>query len=274
MNKKIKFVCILSSILIITTCTYPVIISEEQINNNKKVTIETCFYNGLFSNKNKKELTIKEANEIKQILLDLDEALENKNHKSISYFHNLLTKKGIINNNHVKYLSLNDENDSNITYDIGNNACFFKAKGTGVVAFPLEKRILEWITDEAGDQGGLGGIILAILLIILFYIPVMLVTHIIPLRVASPNLLVQLNNGTMNSFGLQGNKRIDVNDTMPPAQVNLSFFTGITIGLPDFNKNSTTNIISSDEPQEDESDGGFLFVFGYANKVEEINNTG
>jgi len=119
--------------------------------------------------------------------------------------------------------------------------------------FPVETEIIEWIQKNIEEQDSfLAGFVLMLLLLVLFYLPVMLVTHLIPFRIAMPHSQVDLNSGTMN---------VGDQEFTPPIKVNLTSFTGITISMP---KTSTGN------ESEDDSSGGFLFVKGYAGKVEEI----
>ena len=247
----------------------PVVFSQQTNYNIEKYSVKTTYFKGIKNVKNTVQLSESEILELKQVLTDLNKAIDDKDTELIKEYENYLSDKGIINTKIHSFSSLgifkNDENDTDVT----NKACMFKAIGTGIIAFPIETSVLNWIMQEAGEEGGLGGIILAILLIIIFYVPVMLATHIIPFRVALPFAMLQLNQGDMTTTGLNGRKTANIETSDDPLAVNLSFFTGLTIGFPEFNReeiNQTTS--SSYETLDEDSEGGFLFVYGWAASVE------
>jgi hypothetical protein len=123
------------------------------------------------------------------------------------------------------------------------------------MVFPIEKQTIDWIQEQADNQENfIAGFVIMLLLIVLFYIPVTLVTHLIPFRIAMPHSQVTLNSGTM---------KVGDQNVFPPVKVNLTSFTGITISTPNF---------SMGNESEDDSSGGFLFIKGYAGKVEEVDS--
>ena len=267
MIRKTTIFCTLASMMILFTCLYPAVISTEQIEKEKTITVETNLITGLFPQKTTMEMTESEIKELRQILNDLYEAIDNNNQESVEKYQGILVEKGVLNQKHLNFLKINNNNEApvNSSYDISNEACLFKAVGSGFIAMPLETSVLEWIVKEASEEGGLGGIILVVLLSILFYIPVMLVTHLIPFRIGMLSASIQLSNGDMSSTGLKGRKTVEVNQSDIPARANLTFFTGITIGIPPISLGNTT---ATYESNEENSEDGFLFVYGWAAKVE------
>lgn len=235
----------------------PVISASKTIENQEhvKVKINNCIYGSV--KQNIKDLTVEEVKELKQVLLKYDKAIEENNFDQIAKCESWLKEEGILNEKQLRILSLLNRHQGSLTTtsngNISGSNCIFSATGDGFMVFPIEVKTLEWIEEQAEKQENpIGGFVLVLLLIVLFYVPVMLATHLIPFRIAMPHAQVVLNSGTM---------KVGDQEVTPPVKVNLSFFTGITISTP---KTST------DDESEEGSSGGFLFVKGYTGKVEEV----
>jgi len=258
MNNKIPFLCIFSVLILIISFYSPAVLASKNTENQElvEVKINNCIYGSI--KQNIKYLTIKEVKEIKQILLEYDKAIEENNFDQIAKCESWLKDKGILNEKQFLILSLLNryQGYSIITSnaDISESNLKFSAIGNGFMVFPLEKQIIDWIQEQAENQENfIAGFVIMLLLIVLFYLPVMLVTHLIPFRIAMPHSQVTLNSGTM---------KIGDQDVIPPVKVNLTSFTGITISTPNFSMNNESR---------DNSSAGFLFVNGYAGKVEKVD---
>jgi len=257
MNNKIPFLCIFSVLILIISFYSPVVSASKNIENQElvEVKINNCIYGSI--KQDIKYLTVGEVKEIKQILLEYNKAIEENNFDQIAKCESWLKEKGILNEIQLLILSLlNRYEGSSITNsnaDISESNCKFSAIGNGFMVFPLEKQIIDWIQKQAENQENfIAGFVIMLLLLVLFYLPVMLVTHLIPFRIAMPHSQVTLNSGTM---------KVGDQNVIPPIKVNLTSFTGITISTPNF---------SMDNESGDGNSGGFLFVTGYAGKVEEV----
>jgi len=235
----------------------PIISASSTIENQKLIEVKINNYLYGSVKQNIKELQVEEVRELKQTLLKYDKAIQENNIDQIAKCESWLKEKGVLNEKELKILSLLNRYQGSQTTtsngDILGSNCIFSATGDGFMLFPVETEIIKWIQKNIEEQDSvLAGFVLMLLLLVLFYLPVMLVTHLIPFRIAMPHSQVDLNSGTMKV----GNQELT-----PPIKVNLTSFTGITISMP---KTSTGN-----ESEEDNS-GGFLFVKGYAGKVEEV----
>lgn len=257
MNKKITLLCIFSVLILIISFYSPVVFASKNIENQKHVEVKISNFKYGSIKQDIKYLTVEEVKEINHILLEYDKAIEENNFHQIAKCESWLKEKGILNEKQILILSLLDRYQgssrtiSNV--DISESNCRFSAIGNGFMVFPLEKQIIDWIQEQAENQENvIAGFVIMLLLLVLFYLPVMLVTHLIPFRIALPHSQVTLNSGTM---------KVGDQDLIPPVKVNLTSFTGITISTPN---------ISMDNESGDGSSGGFLFVRGFAGKVEEV----
>jgi len=256
MDKKIQYISIISVLILIVSFYSPVVFASSTIDEELlAVKINHCVYGS--TKQDIKYFKLEEVNEIKQILLDYDDAIKENNFVKISRYNSWLEDKGILNEKQILFLSLLNRYQSRASADSGSGISdsnvMFSATGNGFMVFPLEQQIIDWIQEQAENQENvIAALVIIILLLVLFYIPVMLVTHFVPFRIAMPHSQVVLNSGTM---------KVGDQNLVPPVRVNLTSFTGITI--------STPNISSNNESKGDTS-GGFLFVLGYAGEVEEV----
>lgn len=211
------------------------------------------------------EVSAEEAKEIKQILINLNEAIENNDEAAISQYETILNNKGIFGDEYQEFFSkktfsekMNQNN--NLLYpqylkkttadNISNILCYFNAIGTGGIFFMLALRFLEAMQQAISNASSLIEAFVILIALLPFFVMIYLFTHLIPFRILMPVGAISLTNGSMSSLGLQGYKRVKVGEDN--YDVNVSWFTGITL-----------NFIGSEEL------GGFLFVSGIAASVKE-----
>lgn len=229
------------------------------------VTIEVNRYYGKESKPIRTEVTLAEAEEVEQILINLNHAIENNDEQAISQYETILNEKGIFGETHQKFFSYNKYSEAmektNLAKytkyfknkagdNISNYMCYFNAIGEGIMLFYFGLTI--WNSIISAIQNASNPIIALILLIALlpFMIVILLLTDLIPFRILSPSGVVGVVNGTISSLGLGGFKRTKVGEV--GVDVNLSWFTGITINIPPINGKKS-----------------FLFVSGIAAEVKE-----
>ena len=257
MKKKIIYAnAILIGILIVLGSLSPAVCSKDLEN----VTIEVKRYNGKNSEPIYTDVNPEEAEEIRQILINLNNAIENNDEAAISQYESILNDKGLFGENHQKFFSNNQytelmEKTNLVKYtkyfgskngdNISNTMCYFNAIGEGVMLWWLGVRLYEAIIEIVTNASNpIAGLIL-FLALLPFLVMVILFSNLIPFRILAPIGIMAFRNGTISSLGLKGFKKLVVGEE--GAEVNLSFFTGITI-----------NIATS-----------FLFVSGIALGVKE-----
>ena len=266
MKGKVVVLSTIVAILVVLGGLSPSVCSKDlEAFSNENLIIEVNRYDGKNSEPICTELTYEEAEEIKQILIQLNEAIENSDEEAISQYEEFLNEKGIFGDDYQKFYS-NDEfselmEKSKLTRysnffgqkngdNISNYMCYFNAIGKGIMLFTLGLKLWEGIVRAVENASSpLAGLII-LLALLPFLILVMLFTHLIPFRILMPEGAITMQSGTISSLGLMGFKKVVV-DT-EPVDVNLSWFTGITINLP-FSENP------------------FLFVSGIALEVKETD---
>ncbi len=265
LNKKIVFLSILSAIIMITI-GFSSAVAKNTTTKSEKIVFETKIYTGLNVEKKLTELTLEEAEEIKKIINDLETALIQNDVEAIAIYKTILQDKGIIDEKSSKFIRPEKES-AELSDDISNSMCYFHAMGVGLLLFPFENRILEAITEAARNiaeqtDNPIAAVIIAlvvfILLFVLFCLPVMIVTHLVPVRIMMPSAKIQLKNGKMWTRGTEGFKKVETSGET--IEADLSYFTGITI--------STLPISVNDGSEEENDAKGFMFVSGFAFKVE------
>ena len=264
MKKKIGFLSVCIVVVILLAGTSPVIgsLDKKQIEENQKIIVEV---NNFLAGRSKPiftELSYEEAEELKEILIDLNRAIEENDEISISIYEKILNERGFFGKEYQKISSRNSifEQIKSQNYpsflkeleplngdNISNTLCFFNAIGKGIIVFPLGLKIWESIIEIVTNASNP----LAALILLLVFLPililVMLFTHLIPFRILMSRGVVLMNSGSISSIGLNGLKRLKVTEQVG---VNLSWFTGITFNIP-FTNNS------------------FCWVSGFAAKVTE-----
>ena len=267
MKKKIVILSAMVAILIVIGGLSPTIVSKDIKISSKGETIvaEVNRYYGKSSEPIYTELTLEEAEEIKQILINLNEAIENNDEQAIDQYEAILNEKGIFGEEYQEFFSYNtynekmksarfpdiekylgDQNGDNLS----NFMCYFNAIGKGIMIFTLGLRVWEAIIRAVENASSpLAGFII-LLALIPFFILVVALTHIIPFRILMPVGHIEMKDGRISSLGLMGFKDVKVEEGDPIVKVNVSWFTGITFNLP-FGENP------------------FLFTSGIALRVEE-----
>jgi hypothetical protein len=232
-----------------TSLASPLVYSHA-VPQQKTIPIETLVNSETGSQKHTTYLSSSEVEELRHLLIRLDDALAKKDSREIRYYETLLKSKGIIPaayhfettkpflepryQKRIQHLLPVSENN------ISNSMCYLHATGTGLLVFTI----------------GVLMIIPTILLLTIFgfeilkfllplLILILLATHMIPFRVLLPVGVIILEEGSISAVGSAGSQQITVD--APSVQVNLIGFTGITINIP---SNNLTQ--------------GFLFVSGFS----------
>lgn len=262
MNKKIiSLSAIIIGILIILGSLSPAVCSKDI----EPVTIVVNRYLGKNSGTIYTDVSVEEAEEIKQILINLNTAIENNDEAEISNYEKILNDKGIFGNerqsfysqrtlsekiNLNKYLIYSKYQKQSAGDNISNTLCYFNAIGTGCIFFTIALKFIEAIDAIINNASTFIEKFVLLIVLLPFFVLIYLFTHLIPFRILMPDAVVTIKNGSMSTLGLQGFKRVVVGDD--PYTVNVSWFTGITI-----------NFIGK------ESLSGFLFMSGIAGGVKE-----
>ena len=187
----------------------------------------------------------------------LSEAIKNNDEETIFICKKNLEDQGVLPKNNLVFLLTHNSNKPVFGGNISNSNCVFSALGEGHIIFKKEAEMFDWIFEQANQQDTLiGKIVVLIIDMILFGIPVMIMTHLIPFRIKTV-LNVELNSGRMTTDGTQGHKTVEVHAEDEPLIVNLTSFTGITIS-PLFIQ------------RDNSSDANFVFTWGWAAEVTEV----
>jgi hypothetical protein len=264
MKKKLITISLLIAIVFVITGFSPALASPNntplEIQKNF-VPIEVDYLLGRQHKQTRTFVSESEAEEIRQYLIELHSALEQKDQQAIAKYETLLKEKGIFTDNNQKIFLNNDltmllQKRTHPTIftspagdNISNNLCYFNAIGEGLIAWWLAIQVWEGIANILNNQSS----VIAALILLLVFLPIflltMIITNLIPFRILAPAGVLALKNGTVSAIGLNGAQKITVG---PEGYgVNLSGFTGITINIPPMNNRSS-----------------FLFVSGLALKAE------
>lgn len=267
MRKKIVILSAAVAVLIILGGLSPTICSVdvEILQKNETIMIEVNRYYGRDSEPIYSEVSYDEAEEIKEILISLNEAIENNDEEAISQYETILNEKGIFGDNYQEFFSYDTVNqkmefsrysrllkhlESNGD-NISNSLCYFNAIGQGAMLFTLGLKIWEAIVRAVENASSpLAGLII-LLALFPFLVLVMIFTHLIPFRILMREGALTLRNGTISSLGLMGSKKLIVGPEN--VDVELSWFTGLTINFQFWGENP------------------FLFVSGIALEVKETD---
>ncbi len=250
------------AILIVLSSLSPSICSKDL----ETVTIEVNRYYGKKSTPIYTEVTYEEAEKLKEILTQLHTAIENNDEKAISEYESILNQKGIFRDEYQdffsqdtfykkmdlskyygysKYFKQNGDNISNLL-------CYFNAIGDGVILFQLELKIWEAIQRAVENASGFIEAFVILLALLPIFVLVFLMTHLIPFRILMPVGMISLNTGRISSLGINGFKKVILDNET--TNVNISGFTGLTINIG----------FSGSKP--------FLFVSGIAIEVKETGS--
>jgi hypothetical protein len=263
MKKKIIVLSITTILILLLTSLTPAFASNrvDSQTAEKTVTIEVNKYVGKKTETILTEVSAIEAEQIKHDLLELSSAQQQNNLRALSQYKSLLSRLGVSDTDYRQFV----EQDKNIDLwnspkyirmlngtNISNSLCFFNAIGEGLMLFILGVALIQSMKNALSNVTS----VLAGLILLLIFLPllvlVLLLTDLVPFRILAPNGSIALQNGTISTLGLQGRKKITVGADL--VEVNLSWFTGITINIPPINGKKS-----------------FLFMSGFAFSVNEIS---
>lgn len=264
MNKKIMSISILTAAILLLTGFSPALAAPKnnslEIKDNL-VTIEVNYLLGRQHTQTNTLVTESDAEEIRQYLIELHNALEQNDQQAISKYEALLKAKGlfegynqrVFTNDHGLTLLQKSKQPTAFTLqaddNISNKICYFNALGEGLVAWWLAIQVWEGIVKMINNVSSVIAALILLLVFLPYFVLTMLITNLIPFRILAPAGVLSLKNGTISALGLNGLQRVPVGPD--PYAVNLSGFTGITINIPPINNRSS-----------------FLFVSGIALKAE------
>ena len=271
MKKKLILISIIiAAVIVLGSCSSSITASNlEEISSTESVNIIVNNYYGNRPKTIETKVSIEEAEEIKEILINLDEAITNNDYETISYYENKLNDKGIFEDDYQEFYSneeyyqlLQSNKRSNLLGllegkngdNISNLLCFFNAVGQGLFVSYLGALALEAFLQLLSNASS--GIEMFVIFIIFFPFVALTVvlTGLIPIRILMPKGNVWMESGRMSTIGLNGVKRVTV-DT-EPITVNLSLFTGLSISIPG---------------NEDSGRESFVFASGLALRVQKID---
>ncbi|OGS40104.1 MAG: hypothetical protein A3K77_07755 [Euryarchaeota archaeon RBG_13_31_8] len=255
---KKKIIClsaIIVGMLIVLGSLSPVVCSKDL----DTVTIEVNRYNVKNPCTIRTEVGVEEAQEIKQILINLNEAIENNDEAAISQYEAILNEKGIFGEQRQEFFSQKTFSEKikqkqTLSAEITNKLCYFNAVGTGGIFFPMAVKFIEAMQEIIDNASSVIEALVLLLVLLPFFAIIYLFTHLIPFRILMQLGIVSMQEGKMFSLGLNGFKRVVVENGSDAYNVNLTWFTGATV-----------NFIGSGEL------GGFLFVSGFAGGVKETD---
>ena len=271
MKKKLISISIIIAIIIVLgSCSSSITASNlEEIQSTESVSILVNKYYGNRPKTIETEVSIEEAEEIKEMLINLNEAITNNDHETISYYEKKLNSKGIFKDDYQEFYS-NEEYNQLIQSNkrtnllgllegkngdnLSNLLCFFNAIGQGLFVSYLGALALEAFLQLIGNASSFIEMFVIFIIFFPFVALTVILTGFIPIRILMPKGNVWMESGKMSTIGLNGVKRITV-DT-EPVTVNLSFFTGLSISIPG---------------DEDSGRDSFVFASGLALRVQKID---
>jgi hypothetical protein len=249
-KKQAILLCIVSSVILLLSSCIPTVYSHQIEKDQKNIIIETTLYTDQGPITKHTTMTVQEALKIKQLLINLNQAIEIEDTNLIKFYTQQLQSAGLLEKQHLDFLPNENqylaETDlfhhqhllsSNTT--LSNALCYLHAVGEGFILFSIGLLLTPLIIALIINLLPLLGVIMLICLGIL------LITHAIPIRFFMPFGLVQMKKGTVSTLGLAGyqQKTLEAEESLT---LGVAGFTGITINLP---------------PLQEDSDG-FLFVSG------------
>jgi hypothetical protein len=248
MNKIIPYVSIITICLFLIPYASPLVYSQE-IPIQKTIPIQTVLTSETGSHTQTTYISASEADELKQMLIQLDNALSKKDSTEIQYYETLLKAKGIIPAGYTfettapllipRYQRF-AQTMSSAEGNISNTLCYFHAAGVGILYFTIGVLLM---IPTLLLLSIFGVNILKIL--IPLYLLILFATHLIPVRVMLPIGSIILDQGNVTALGTSGSQHLTVD--APSTQVNIFGFTGLTINIPSSNLTA-----------------GFLFVSGFS----------
>lgn len=248
MRRKIIFLSTAVAVLIILSGLSTTICAKdiELSNKNEKLMVEVNRYYGGNSEPIFTEITYEEAEEIKEMLINLNEAIDNNDEEAISYYESVLNEKGLFGNKYQEFYSNDEVNEMMkksqlnrlMNYfpkdngdNISNYLCYFHAVGNGFMYFTLAVNMVEAITRIIENASSQLAAFILFLALIPFLALILIFTSLIPFRILMPIGILNMRQGKISSLGLGGYKSVEVTEP-DSVNVNVSYFTGITLSLP------------------------------------------
>ena len=233
---------------------FPAVSADNDLNNHKaNLEIYKVGISGI--EKISKAIDYEKAVKLKNLLLLLDEALEIRDTKAVNNYKKEIEELGVLDGEDLKISTLITKLSSEFQSDddISNNLCYFHAVGYGIIYFPVILKIIEYINNAIKNASSFLAALAIIIALFAIFSPIIVLSYLVPFRIAMPIGVVRMEEGKIWSFGLKGFKKIIVEEDNP-VSVNVSWFTGITLHL------------SMSRGDRNES---FLFMSGLAAHVEE-----
>ena len=235
-----KCITLLVSVFL-TLAIYSTIVQSEHTKSNL-VKVNIYRFDVSSVKRETKEIDLEEANKLKAALMNLAEGKRDADYE-------ILEKLGISDLPSASIYS-NLTGDNNIS----NLLCYFTAAGKGDVILPIIFYIMEKINESLQNVSSLTGAIALIIAMFAIYVPFILIAYLIPIKILAPVIQVNLDSGRMWTMGVEGFKKLDVEDNR--TSVKLRVFTGLSILLP-----------------SDGEDGeNFVFVSGFAGSVKMVKS--
>lgn len=239
MNKKILIGSILIA-AIIALATFTPAVCAADLNNVKKVTIETTIHKFLGKEEIVTEVSEEDAAEIMDKLEYYRQSLIRGDKQLIKKYESLLVDSGIFGKDHnpfskkdiislllERYRSMVPNNPSSLVEE--NRLCFVNARGKGNLTFAFDGLYEYFIAS--------GAFIILVSLVIPFLIPIgvmlllgglagLFISHIRPFRILHPNLEMNLKTGDCSITGINGAQQYSA-----PVDANFTGFTGLTVNF-------------------------------------------
>ena len=265
MKQKTVMISILIGIFLILVGFSPLTISEQSFTNQHIFIQSTIFDNGI-ANKKTSELSLEDTIQLKEILLELNNAIDQNDQETIQNCVIQLKHFGIVDDVEKLKLfteirteptqTLNDFNKFPVlksicekipTYDVDNSMCLVNIIGKGLMLFTtgllliITTILLAYLFGDA-----ISPILLTFFNLSKFFL---LVTRTIPFRVLLPVGIIMLDSGSISTRGLNGHQQLNATDRSVGAY--LYGFSGIAINIP-FSQNGSFTYDS------------FIFVAGFS----------
>jgi hypothetical protein len=263
MNKKIVLISSLCVMVVLLAGFTPALATKTK--SSATVPIEVTRYIEKKPIQTIVPVSFTDAVQIKQCLIELYNAQERNDQNTISKCITVLKKNGIVLDKRDQTL-VSTQNIvpqwSKMSFprlpsassgdNLSNTVCFFNAIGQGMVYGTLALKFIQAITKILQNQTNPFLAIILLLALLPLLLTVILINDLVPFRILMPAGVLVLANGSVSSIGLLGLKRMKVGAT--PIQVNLSWFTGLTINIPPLSNASKP----------------FVFTSGFALKAEGV----
>lgn len=246
MKKKIIiFSTIIAAIIVLGSCASSISANNiKEIQSSENVNILVNQQYGKKPHTIETGVTIEEVEEIKELIINLEEAITNNDKEAVSYYGKQLNSKGIFGNEYQEFYT-NEEYNQRLNLDkrvnlynkltskaddnFSNTFCFFNAIGKGLLVSNLGLKMWEALVRIISNASGFLEAFILIIIFLPLVLTVIVLTGFIPFRIMMPNGAVVMEDGKITSIGLQGLKRETVTEQVI---VNMSWFTGISISIP------------------------------------------